>query len=503
MHIYDETYEKIIWKCRNGSKILCKLPTTIGRGSNIKKECLDYKSIVNFIFDVEYLGNVYNNLEVIRCTNKCGNYELEIKYKNKNTVIKSSHFSNGSFGKILGTITSNFKIPIETTFKENKRNLTIMDREYRKDIHTGQNKKWYKYKCNICGWDEGWIEEHHLLNYRGCACCRRNKIVLGINTIWDTDRWMCNLGVSEEDAKKYTKGSKTKIEVTCPYCGYKKTTAINNIYNKKSIGCSCGDGFSYPEKFMFNVLRQLNTEFKIQLNKTTFKWCGEYKYDFYLPSIKAIIETNGKQHYENTTSFKNSLQHQREIDELKEKLAKENGINNYITIDCSKSDMGFIKQHIMNSKLNELFDLSNIDWLKADEYSIMSNKVKEVCDYWNNKEEYETTQSIANNNKWGIKSKCGIRSYLKKGNKLGWCNYNPKEENKKSCSRMGKLNKKSVEVFNNGKYLGTFNSYSELEIQSEELFGVKFSRYVISKICNGNRQQYKGYTFKHRPGQHS
>lgn len=73
-----------------------------------------------------------------------------------------------------------------------------------------------------------------------------------------------------------------------------------------------------------------------------------------------------------------------------------------------------------------------MDFEKADLYAITSNKVREVCDYWNNKEEWETTNTIAKNNKWGITANITIINYLKKGVKLGWTNYNPKEESKKS-----------------------------------------------------------------------
>lgn len=111
--------------------------------------------------------------------------------------------------------------------------------------------------------------------------------------------------------------------------------------------------------------------------------------------------------------------------ELKKELAKENGIEHYVVIDCRYSELEWIKNSILNSKLVDMLNLSKIDWLKCEEFAL-KNIVREVCDYWNNKEEWETTTTIAENNEWGIRSVITVIKYLKKGTILGWCNYNPK-----------------------------------------------------------------------------
>ena len=70
-------------------------------------------------------------------------------------------------------------------------------------------------------------------------------------------------------------------------------------------------------------------------------------------------------------------------DKNKKELAIENGIKpeNYIVIDCRYSELEFIKNNILHSRLNEIFDLNNIDWIKIGQDSEKS-LVKEVCDYW-------------------------------------------------------------------------------------------------------------------------
>ena len=147
---------------------------------------------------------------------------------------------------------------------------------------------------------------------------------------------------------------------------------------------------------------------------------------------------------------------------------------------------------VLNSKLNDIFDLNKIDWDKVEEFAL-SNLVKIACSYKKNSPEMTTTQigEIMN------LSKITVKIYLKQGNKLGWCNYNAKEELKKSTSINGKMNGKPVEIFKNGISLGIFPSCIELERQSENLFGVKLNNGNMSMVCKGKHKHHKGYTFKY------
>ena len=348
-----------------------------------------------------------------------------------------------------------------------------------------------KHNCEKCNYHEWEITPHNSLNKYGCPVCSGREAKLGINTIWDTDRWMCDLGISEEDAKKYSKCSNKKIIVKCPDCGKEKKMNLNTIYTYKSIFCSCGDGKSYPEKFVMNVLEQLNLKFETEYSP---KWIGRKRFDFYIKDNNCIIETHGIQHYNSDFNRMGSrtLEEEQINDKYKKETALKNDIKYYIELDCRESNMDYIKNSILNSELAELFDLSNIDWNKCAEFA-NKNIVKEVCDYWNNKKEDETTVSL------GVLLNLGkttIARYLKKGTKLGWCNYDPKEEMRKSVSKNGKNNGKKVEIFKNGKSLGVFESCHVLSRQSEELFGVKFLSQGISKSCN-KQKLYKAYQFKY------
>lgn len=328
-----------------------------------------------------------------------------------------------------------------------------------------------------------------------CPICSGNKITKE-NCIATTDPWMIDLGMSREDAETHTRGSGDKVTVTCPHCGKTKRIIIKQIYVTKSISCSCGDGISYPEKFVIELLNQINIKYT---KEYTPKWSNGKRYDFYLKDYNIILETHGEQHYKQTArKGGRTLQEEQENDEYKKELALSNGIDNYIILDCRISSLEQIKNSILSSELNNLFNLSKIDWSKCEEFAL-KNRIKEVCDYWYLHNEVNgenlTTSDIANVFNLNKNTIC---RYLKKGQKIGLCiTYNPKEEQSKGAIKSGKSTGKPVEIFKDGKSLGVFESCHELERQSEKLFGVKLGHSVISKVCHGKQKTHKGYTFKY------
>ena len=447
------------------------------------KNCVGYK--VHFIYD-----DVEGDLEIIDYI-RDRNSKLLLKYNKKEILMDSSQFKECRIGNLLNVNTSDFKVEIGTHIKDDKRDIIIIDREYRLNKN-GQNCKYYKYKCNKCGWEEGWILETNLLTQNNrCSCCSNTTPVLGINTIWDTDVWMVPI-VGENFAKHnfHSCGKITKCK--CPYCGYEKDMNIEYVYRYGFTCPRCKDTFKYPEKFMFNFLNQININFD---KEYTPKWSDNKRYDFYFEKDgkEYIIETHGSQHYDG--GFERcggkTLQEEQENDAYKKELALHNGIKeeNYIIIDCRKSELEFIKNNILHSRLNEIFDLSNVDWIKIGEDS-EKNLVKDISDYWN---KGFTIKEISN--KLNISNNI-VRESLKKGSKIGWNNYNPKKEMVKGSK---KINKRInlVEIFKDNVSLGVFKNCKDLERQSEKLFGVKLLNSAISEVANGKIKQYKGFTFKY------
>lgn len=289
------------------------------------------------------------------------------------------------------------------------------------------------HKCKKCGYE--WYDTpSHLLEGRGCSVCTGG--VIGIapeykNSIWTSQyKDYFSRYISEEQMKSYMPHSGKKIEMKCPDCGKTRFITPNELL-RSGFHCSCGDGISYPNKFMYGLLNQLNIEYKYE---QSFDWSDRKLYDIYIPSINCIIENHGLQHYEKTFNGKRSrtLEQEQENDTYKMKLAKENGIKYYIVINCRRSSVSWIKNSIMNSELPSLlnFNEQQIDWNKCNEYAT-SSAVKVISELWNKGLPY---WKIVQESKL---SKGAVTKYLKKSSELGWSDYSTEES-----LRRGRIYKK-------------------------------------------------------------
>lgn len=446
-----------------------------GKGNEGK---IDWKKSIGF--SVKFICDDIEGKLVIRGYD-AKSRNLTVDYNNGLYTITHASFLKCNIGKVLKTRTGEFKVEIGTTLKNEKRNLTIIDNEYRCASPKAQKYKYYKYKCNKCGWAEGWIEESNLISGKGCSCCYGRTTVLGINAICDTDKWMCDLGVSEEDAKKYTKGSNKYIMVKCPDCGKGKKIKISTIYNCKTIGCVCGDGFSYPEKFICNLLKQLNVDFETQYSPNYIK---PKRSDFHLPEYKLVIEVDGRLGHEGGivhSKSSKSLAELIKIDNWKDEQHLKHGVKT-IRVNCFESNMDYIKENMLNSELSKMFDLSKIDWLKCEEFAL-KNIAKEVCYYWNNKRDDETIADICK--VFGI-SATPIYGYLNAGAKLGWCDYDGQKEYLASLEKMKLVNSKRVRCEEDNL---VFCSIAEAGRYYDIASG------SISQVCLGKRKSAGGRKF--------
>lgn len=350
---------------------------------------------------------------------------ITVSYNDNLKRIDIGSFKKAQLRSVVGKRTKDFKVNIGETFTNNKRNLTIIDRKMLPDSK-GKLRKMYNYSCHICTWQEGWIDEGHLLNGVGCSCCAKRVIIPYINDVYTTNPELTKYFKNIEDTHLTTTRNKTEFLMVCPNCGNEQWYSTDNLANGGFSCKKCSDGISYGEKFIYSLLKNLKVDFITQLSHTTFEWCKSYKYDFYIPSINTIIEVHGRQHYETTSS--RLYKYDANNDISKEKLAKKNGIDNYIVIDCRKSELNYIKNSIINnSKLLQVLNThsKNIDWLECDKFTFKSF-MNLVCEYKNNHPEL-STRDIGEI--FGM-ARTTIQKYLQKGSELGICIYDKEFEKK-------------------------------------------------------------------------
>ena len=281
-------------------------------------------------------------------------------------------------------------------------------------------------KHNKCGFVFP-IKPYDMKKLKQCACCANKIIVQGINDMWTTHPHIAKFLKNPNDGNIYCYGTHSKLCFMCPNCKKEYIKRPSEAFDKngKLICSNCGDGFSYPEKFISNLLTQLGVSYIYQLNKSHFVWIGSYRYDFYLPKYNCIIEVHGTQHYTDCDNWRQSLEDIQQNDLDKFNLAKENNIDKYIVINAKYSNSDFLKSNILSSELNSLFDLSLIDWESCDKKAMNSLYIQSYSE-WNN----------GNKDLNNIAAICGISlittyRYLEKANKNKLCDFNRKEYAKK------------------------------------------------------------------------
>lgn len=309
-------------------------------------------------------------------------------------------------------------------------NETIIDRWRGSTTENGANYKHYTLKCNNCG-AIYYKHEGNITKEQGCGCCCSSPqfCYSYTNSIAITAHWMIDLLFNKEDGYKYTKGSNVELAWKCK-CGEIIKRSPKDVLKTHSLACKvCGDGISYGEKLIGNILRRLS----IQYSKCQTSWSQGKEYDFYIELLNMIIEAHGIQHYIQTPR-KNArtLEEEQANDKLKERLAKENGIKYYYQIDCRYSTLEWCRPNI-EKVLAKHFDLSILtdeDWLEADKETLTSDMVR-CCKLANNStyniNGYIDTVGIADELNLSRKT---VYEYLTRGNEYGLCVYNGQDNAK-------------------------------------------------------------------------
>lgn len=341
-----------------------------------------------------------------------------------------------------------------------------------------------KVYCTVCGqYFEKMLTSPYVSNKKCyCSVCINRTIVKGFNDVATTRPDLIKYFKDKNDVFKYGHGMTDKLAFICPDCGFEKELKIE-VLARQGFACPCcGDGVSYPNKFIRSFMRQLNVDNLIF--EYSPSWAKMYFYDCYFEykGYKYLIEVDGQQHFKKSSNFEMTLAEVQERDKEKAMFAEQNGCN-LIRIDAQKSNKDYLSYEIKKSLLSSLFDISKIDWDKCDtdattnlakEISlyaekIMPNKYREICQVFN----------------IGADT---IRKYLRQGVKFGWC----------SMRVVEKLTvPKRVNVYDdNDNLLHIFNGIQECSEKMSKMYNKKFNIHGISDNCHGLRDSFKGYVFK-------
>lgn len=374
-------------------------------------ECVGLE--LKFVYD-----DVCGEFQVIEYKSDGKNAKLKLQYQKSTDWIYANQLKSGEISKFIGckkkyqNKSINYKFEVGEEVSSYYDSLVIIDRKFDIDSQTGHTRKFYKYKCNKCGYSCGthykngvvhqeyWLPERNIHGGQLCSCCTSRIAVPGINDIATVRPNMVDYfdGDTASDrvryAEKYTPGSNQYINARCPHCGKAKGKySINNIRNGH-FSCICNDGISYPEKFMISVLEQLNVEYKHQMKFTWCKFFNPYKgkqvsgiYDFYINDIGLIIEMDGGYGH----GFKkDTCDEDIFVDRTKDLLARKHNIV-VVRIDSHISSVDFLKNEILKSGIMKWLDINSVDFEACGRFA-SSNLRATVINYFKKNDAISATE---------------------------------------------------------------------------------------------------------------
>lgn len=349
-----------------------------------------------------------------------------------------------------------------------------------KDI-ASHSKKQRWFRCKMGHPDYLKIVNEFINKKCPCPICNKRKFVKKLNSMNITNPENIKFLVNKKDGFNTTSGNcLIKINVKCPQCGRisKITPQLLTQYKGDYIcrNCKLDDGISFPEKIMWNLLKQLNIDFE---REKILNGNKKYRYDFYLDKYNVLIEMDGGFHFYESKITSNTLEERQKIDKEKEYFAEKMGYK-VVRIDCKKNNFEYIKENILQSKFFISLNLDDVNWEDCALKS-MDNLALKACDLWNSG---KTVKQIMQELNIGHK---GVSNYLKKGNSSGICYYDGKEEDKKNLEKLHKKEYgiKTKIIINNEEYI--FSSRSKAQIFLKDR-GYDIS---ISSICRYSKANKK------------
>lgn len=274
--------------------------------------------------------------------------------------------------------------------------------------------RFVKYQCPVCGF-VGTMRKHHFDSGTGCRVCNGKEVLPGYNDAATVRPDLVEFFKNRDDASHITVCSGKKITTKCPVCGLEKQTRMSDLSNRGYRCQICYGGFSTPNRYMSALLASTGIDF---IPEKTFLWSGRFRYDFYIPSIEAIVEMHGNQHYSDRTGW-SELSKVKHLDKQKKKLASEHGVLHYFEIQADRSDADYIRQRVIESGVLELLGVlpQDVDWLTVNNIA-MAGAPQRCLELWQNG--IRDVKEIARSVKISTDS---VSLYLKEYASYGLCDY--------------------------------------------------------------------------------
>lgn len=317
----------------------------------------------------------------------------------------------------------------------------------------------------------------------GCPVCSGMQISKGFNDIATTDPEIASWFVNEEETFIYSKHSNVKVNFKCPTCGHILNKSLNQVSKDRDIRCPiCKDGISYPNKFIFNSLLQIEDKLNVLKREYRPDWCkftykgterrGIYDIYFEINNKAYIVEMDGGFHKKYNNMNGQTIADSQYIDSRKDFLAIEHGIE-IIRIDCCYNNYDdrfeYIMKNINNSIIPSIVPIELIDFEDANRKS-QNSLLVDACRLWD--KGYKASEII---NELRI-PECSVSTYLKVGQKYGLCHdYSAHNSYLRSMSR---------EI-----YCITTDMKFRSFVEANKYYG--YDSGEISKCCNGKRD-YSG-----------
>ena len=265
---------------------------------------------------------------------------------------------------------------------------------------------------------------HDILDGYGCPFCTGNAVLRGYNDLWTTNPEIAAMLKNPNDGYELSKGSHRKVDWICPDCGALKNTSPKQVV-VYGLACSrCSDGISYPNRFIVALLSQLCVD--VVIPEWSPKWIGRYRYDVYFiyNNQEYIVEMDGgigHGELDFATNQKDEVGLERDV--IKDIQAKAHNIILF-RIDCKYEKGGvhhrfkYIKNSIIQSGLNALFDLSQVNWELCNKEATKSLHIMAAQQYDSGK----SIKEIADDLRVHYDT---VYSWLKRMSEDGLCTYKP------------------------------------------------------------------------------